>query len=233
MLIKALERYHSNFGIWLTSNFLILILIFISGCTYKMPKKLINNFTYKYSSAKKNLDQIVNTKGYYTERASNDFYMNYLFFEDGIAIENFYGSDRSGTPDKLPTFLANMVKDTIRGLKLWGTWGTYIISEDTIKAQFIHPSISLNDGWTGWEKHFKVIDRETIRLVYVKPLHHLSNSDRKLYTDNYYNKEIINNGSIIFIKSEAIPNPDCWMKKEKWFWKNEIDYENYIRDMSN
>jgi hypothetical protein len=48
------------------------------------------------------------------------------------------------------------VKDTIRGLKLWGTWGTYIISEDTIKAQFIHPSISLNDGWTGWKSILKL-----------------------------------------------------------------------------
>jgi hypothetical protein len=211
-----------------TIIFSTLIIIIVSACSYRMPRHLTNSFTYKYTPDKKDLTALINTDGYYTEIRPDSFYMNYLFFNDGVAIENLYGSDRSNSPDKLPTFLTKMASDTTDNMSLWGTWGTYIISGDTIKAQFIHRSISLNDGWTGWEEHFKVIDRESIKLIYMKPLHKLSASDRLNYSDEFYRQKIKDYQSAVFIKSEGIPKSDSWMKKEKWFWQNEGDYNHYI-----
>ncbi len=211
---------------------LLTSIIAIVGCINKIPKTLSYNFTYKYTDSKKELNDLIHLDGYYSEMQQDDFYMNYLFFSDGLAIQNLYGSDRSSSPDKLPDFLINMAKDTTNEMKLLGRWGTYILSNDTIKAQFIHTAISLNDGWSGWEKHFKVINKETLQLIYLKPLHHLTASDKKNYTKEYYREILKNHPPAIFIKAEAIPNPNCWMKKKKWFWEDETAYNNYMNQIT-
>jgi hypothetical protein len=224
---------------------LFAIASMINGCAYPMPKYLRNNFTYRYTPSQKGLDTLIDINGYYTDmeitsRTVSDswwsyrnvpdtFYMNYLFFEDGIVIKNVFGSDGSSSPEKLPKFLAGIAKDTTQAMALWGTWGTYIVSGDTIKTQFIHPSGSLNDGWSGWEDHFKVINRQSIKLIFKRPLHPMGYADRKRYSQEYYAESIKDEKPAVFIKCVAIPNSDCWMKDKKWFWKNEADYNSYSR----
>jgi len=227
----------------------ILTVGFITNCsmTYKMPLSLKENFTFQYTPEKKDLDSLININGYYTiididslrypkgfsgqkwEYVIDTFYMNYLFFDDGIILKNMFSSERTSDTIDLPKYLTRMAKDTTNSLKLWGTWGTYIISGDTIKTQTIHPSGSLNDGWSGWENYFKVINRTTIKLIYAKPIHYLSPSDKKIYTEQYYQEKIKDVKPAIFIESELIPSSDCWMKKEKWFWKNEKDYSEFMK----
>ena len=78
------------------------------------------------------------------------------------------------------------------------------------------------------ENLFKIIDRTSIKLIYRRPLYYLSPSDREIYTEQYYRDRLKNEEPAIFIKSDAIPSSDCWMKKESWFWKNEKDYIEYM-----
>lgn len=214
--------------------------------TYRMPRSLKNNFTQHYTPTNKGLDKLLRIDGYYSEReiinrkipkgffvkefmnVIDTFYMNYLFFSDGIVLENMFGSDRSSEPDKLPKFLSKMVLDSSKSMCLYGTWGTYIISGDTIKTQFIHPSGSLNDSWDGWKVNFKILDNEAIKLIYEYPLYYSSSSDKKIYTEQFYMDRIKDEKPAIFIKSD-VPKSDCWMKKEKWFWENELQYNDFIK----
>ena len=220
----------------------------LSSCfTYRMPTHLKEHFTYLYTPTLKELSSQINTNGYYTiidinthrypkgfsgqkwEYVTDTFYMNYLFFDDGIVIENMFSSERTSDTIDLPNFLTRMEKDTSNSLKLSGTWGTYNISGDTIKTQTIHPSTSLNDGWSGWEEHFKIIDKKTIQRIYAYPIHYLSPSNKKIYTKQYYLNGLKDEKPAIFIESEGIPSSDCWLKKEKWFWKNEKDYYEFMK----
>jgi hypothetical protein len=214
--------------------------------TYKMPVHLRDNFTYKYTPSKKSLDSLIFINGYYTtieinhrripkgfsgqryETVIDTFYMNYLFFDDGIMIRNMFSSEQTSDTTDMPDFLARMAKDTTNSLKLWGTWGTYIVSNGIIKTQTIHASGALNYGRAGWETHFKILHQKTIKLIYTKPIHFLSPSDKKIYTEQFYQERIKDEKPAIFIKSEAIPNSDCWMKKERWFWENEKDYNEFM-----
>ena len=230
--------------------FFILIVCSILSCktTYKMPMPidLKENFTLKYTPDKKGLASLIELTGYYTqiritqhkiskgflglkeEYVVDTFYMNYLFFEDGILLANVSPLGESNDTINLPIYLTKMAKDTTNSFKLFGIWGTYETSGDIIRTQTIRPSGSLNDTWSGMENLFKIIDRTSIKLIYRRPLYYLSPSDREIYTEQYYRDRLKNEEPAIFIKSDAIPSSDCWMKKESWFWKNEKDYIEYM-----
>jgi len=231
---------------WVLIIGIIEISILSSCYIFRMPPYLKKHFTFLYTPNEKELYSLIHTDGYYTtieirthripkgfsgqksEFITDTTYMNYLFFKDGIVLSNMWPSVGTWDTVNLPIFLTKMAQDTTNTLKLLGTWGTYIISEDTIRMQIIHPSGSLNDGWSGWEDHFKILNKKTIKLIYTKPIHYLSPSDKKIYTEQFYQERIKDEKPAIFIKSKAIPNSDCWMKKERWFWKSEKDYNEYM-----
>ena len=249
--MKAIRNYSKGYirkmNKIIRSVVFILIAGFVTNCsmTYKMPVFLKENFTFQYTPEKKNLNSLININGYYTqieinhrkiykgfygktyETVIDTFYMNYLFFNDGIMIENMFSSKLTSDTVDMPKHLTKMAIDTTKSMKLLGVWGTYIISGDTIKTQTIRPSGSLNDGWSSWEKYFKVINRTTIKLIYKKPLHYLSPSDKKVYTEHYYQERIKDEIPAKFIPSKAIPSSDCWLKEEMWFWKDENNYLEY------
>lgn len=240
-----------NTAIWLAT--LILIITTESCTTYPMPNHLRNHFTFHYTPDKSNLDSLIHIQGHYTSRKiynhrvprgffkvtweshPDTFYMNYIFFDDGIVLENAFGHDQSrgpndlnyvqSSPEELSRHLHLMAKDTSGTKKLTGTWGSYITSGDTIKIQTIHPSMSLNDGWTGWEKHFKVVDKSTIQQIYLKPLHHVP--DNSIYTEEYYHNLIQNEKPLQFVPAKAIPKSKNWLMNNKWFWKSEKAYYEY------
>ena len=224
-------NYHS---IWLVT--LISTSLLSTSCwSPRMPKNLNTNFTFKYTPGISGLDSLVKLNGYFTQIESepDTFYMNYLFFNDGIVIKNMVGYDKSipvednervnKSPNQLSNHLYEMTRDTNNNLIIWGIWGTYRVSSDTIKTQSVYQGTNLNDGWYGWEEHFYILDDTTLVQTAIKPLHYNANPlDQKLLADKVKMKKPLR-----FIPAKAVPNSDCWLKDESWFWKNENDFLNY------
>jgi hypothetical protein len=214
---------------------LLTIAVVMVSCAYPIPRSLKNNFTFNYTPNKKGLDSLVNINGYFSQNNITS-YSNYVFFDDGVVLVGATGlrEDKNGreifeSPDNLPSFFAKLLMDTTHQMYLTGRWGTYVTSNDTIKTQFIAPSISLNAGGPeGFEYHFKVMDRETIKLVFIKRLHHLSYNDRRRYPQAGLLNLIKDVKPATFVKCDTIPSSKCWLMMKKWFWANGTDYHNYV-----
>ncbi len=213
---------------------------------YQMPSYLQKNFTYLYKPVKTGLDTLININGYYTEieiethrnpkgflgneweYTTDTSHMNCLFFDDGIVLYNMFASHLTSYPN-LSAFLTNLAKDTSDSKYLYGMWGTYVVKGDTIRIQTIHPCFhfNINDSWNGCERHFKIIDKTTLKLIYVKPMY-MSESDKKIYTEQFYSNSIKDENPYKFIPSEAIPSSDCWLKEQECIWKDKQDYLEFM-----
>ena len=38
----------------------------------------------------------------------------------------------------------------------------------------------------------------------------------------------INGGYLYFTPADSLPSSDCWLKEEKWIWRNEQDWKDYM-----
>lgn len=100
-----------------------------------------------------------------------------------------------------------------------GKWGTYILKEDTIKAQFAESpggmSRQIGQLW------FKIIDQETIKFLYLKY------GDRIVKQEVFKAQNKINENVSpgIFLDYTNLPDPNqSWIKNKKWFWCDQNEY---------
>jgi hypothetical protein len=213
--------------------FLICIMLYSCGA----PRTIRKNFTFKYDGQNTEIEKLIKVNGYYTiaethydrvyskeysdkyTTVRDTFYMNYLFFKDGIFLWNMFVSD-CNRPNCMSESLKKTAKDTTGDRKLYliGTWGRYIICGDTIKTQIVHHRGSLNDMWSASEIDYKVLNNNTIIQIDEKPLHYMTQSD---WANWYQIKKERKYKPATFVQVEVVPNSDCWLKKEKWFWKND------------
>lgn len=216
---------------------LILLLLF-SSCSFhpEVPAIIKKNFTLRYDGQNHGIDTLININGYYTipekstkfketghfppnyTQVPDTFYMNYVFFNDGIFLWNMVVID-CPRPYCMSGKLKELAEDTTGKInnRLMGYWGLYTIHGDTIQTQFLHRKSSLNDDWICWEDNFKIIDKNTILQINAKPLHYMSESD--WVNEELYKKER-KYVPAVFVPVELLPIPDPWLKKEKWFWKD-------------
>ncbi|MCL1942101.1 MAG: hypothetical protein FWF54_00925, partial [Candidatus Azobacteroides sp.] len=62
-------------------------------------------------------------------------------------------------------------------------------------------------------------------LVYSKSLF----KDDERYDMNKYPYEISKKNYVYeFIPADSLPSSDCWLKEEKWIWRNEFDWKDYM-----
>ena len=140
-----------------------------------------------------------------------------MFFEDGIHLDNFS--------------LRSINKPSTSGFYKHAHWGRCTISGDTIKTKWAAIYPPLNGPPYAFERWYIVIDRNTIKEIFSKPLHATTPREMAYYLETYTYKEC---QPATFVPMDTLPNSDyCWLKKEKWFWRNEEDWKTHIENFGN
>ena len=198
---------------------LIIFSLIAMSCS-SQKREIISKSTIKLEGKNTSIRDLLEIDGYY--HAQN--YPNFspcMFFEDGIYVSSFtFKKDISENEIK-----ANMLKSLAGGIEdkqfSWGNyWGVYKIEGDTLVVYYY----LRGSFWTPWyfdEVRYKIIDRTTIQAIYSKGL-------RK--ADEQYNKERspwISGSYLHFTPADSLPLSDCWLKKQKWIWRNEQDWRDY------
>ena len=172
-----------------------------------------------YTGETTNISSLININGYYVikenttmyfgfkgERIDTFCYMYYMFFEDGIYLDNFS--------------LRSINEPSTSGFYKYARWGRYTISGDTIKTKWVAVNTPLNGPPYGSERWWIVIDRITIKEILSKPIKNMTSEEAHTYKEG---------SSASFVPLDTLPNPDyCWLKQEKWFWDNKEDWKRYM-----
>lgn len=228
-------------------KYLIVLIpaLLFSSCKliyHTAPKYLKNyGFTHRYSDTVSGLETKLNINGYFTindalnSGTSYGTYTNMIFFRDGMFISGFHNccdtsSDHIGKV--IPIYLDSINIKRKNGIRIYPfyegfVWGYYKLCGDTIKVQHIdRPALGESRSfWYAYEIWFKILDRNTIKEIYIYPIHKSKDSDISNF--NSYKKDW-NPVKAYFRPIDEIPESDGWLKYEDWFWDNESKYNNWI-----
>jgi hypothetical protein len=188
-------------------------LIFCLSCA-SQKKEIIAKSTIKLEGKNTNIRDLLEIDGV--------FNFSTVFYEDGTWV-NF--SMEKNDDDRINN-LFNYVNTWIKGRQIrWGTnWGVYKIQNDTI-ITYSYNQGSLLVEWLLDEGRFKIIDRKTIKLIYAGELldvYKRSKEERNV-------SPWIERDPIHFTPVDTLPPADCWLKEEKWIWRQESDWKAYMQ----
>ena len=239
MNLRQLKTNSKNLDTLLLLSLLTGLII---GCG--VPKQIQQNFIIRYENKDTGLDTMMNMQGYYvivepkTKReyksiwskeykiVADTFYMNYLFFRDGMYLRNF--GFRCSSPTCVPQIFEKMVNDSLgkerHSFSVSSDWGVYRRSGDTIITNYINNPSSPKVWFAGMEK-FRIVNRNTIIQIDSKPLEKMSKSDWVNWEESQKNQ---NYQPAIFIPLKTLPSSDSWLKNELWFWVNDSLRINYL-----
>ncbi len=186
----------------------------------KVPDTILNNFNKCYDGRNTGIERILNIDGYYKSKTlykgvrydsqKNPIYYDVstdiIFYKDGIFGYNF----------NIPEDTNYQPASVYQGL--------YTFSSDTIKTQYLNKP-SYMAPWEAWEVWYLVVSRSEIKEIRKFPIHEMSKSDWINFYDYGVDKM---HDSYIFTSNSKIYNSESWLKKEKWFWCNEKDYQNFL-----
>ena len=228
-------------------HIIFFVSILLNSCSifYKVPKDIKSRFAYCYDGQNTGIDTLINTDGYYSmgcitdrwgylgkyEHIIDTVFVNLMFYKNGIFIYNFDDYNHN-----IPQYFKNIVEYTKNGNDIpffqRFYWGLYIISGDTIITQYVNHPSPLSLTWLARENRYKIIDSNTIQYIYSKILDRKTEEERKIFQKSM-EQSLSDYLPASFIPVEVKPSSDCWLKKEKWFWCDEIKYEEYMMNQLN
>ncbi len=212
----------------------ITIAIAFSSCVVRVPKYIQQNFTFCYDGQNTGIDSLINIEGYYVvkypykgvDTACNTC-TNLMFYKDGTLLSNFRAFDEEGvslSQFTIPSFFKEVAQNEEGKKAFWfynsSYWGCYKIEKGIIKVQYINRVVGPIVPWIASEEWYKVIDRNTIIQIETKPL---DIKPHQYTTDNDWKNWEIDKKKLKYYPAHFVPvairpAPDCWLKKEKWFW---------------
>lgn len=200
--------------------FVSLSLLCCLSCV-SQKKEIKAKSTIKFERDNTNISKLIYTKGFYYNPINHNS-DNVLFFEDGTTIM-FYPKkqvyENEGTV-KLFDY-AEPFKDTGQ---IIGRRGVYTIKNDTI-ITYMYVRPFLLTSWEFEEERFKIINKKTIQRIYIKGLLDVA--------DKYYRESgkspWVDGDLMSFIAVDSLPIFENWLKKEKWMWRNESDWKDYMQ----
>ena len=192
---------------------ILLICILFSGCigisTYNNFKQ---NFSYlKFNNQSDKTNGLFNISGYYALTDNTNYTSYFMFFKDGSYADQIYFDE----------------ENNINGFSVFH--GLYQIYGDTIKVQIMFKGVGLT-GSSYNEKCYKVIDRNTLKLIYLGKITTTVVED--FYSKTYLKEHDISeytNSYARFIPLDSIPYFENTLKKDKFFWKDEKDWKEYMK----
>lgn len=210
----------------------LLATVFLSiACVgQKVSNYIKDHVTNRYDCKQTNIRSLIDIDGYYTvqevyrvcfgppqNRICRDTTeINFLFYEDGTFLYNFYDVD-ADYPGNTLAYLERISKG--KGAEYFYNrfyWGIYRIHGDTIIAQYVfnEPNTTNRDAW---EDKFLVKDRTTIVKLWSEPrnLFRLSNPKKRAVSDRMAKRLVL---PATYRPSPYIPAPNSWLKKEEWVY---------------
>jgi len=217
------------------------MLSFVVIISCGVPKHIRNDFSILYDSINFKVDTILKINGYYTipkqyfsprfekpnfrgkyTTALDTFYLNYIFFEDGLYARNF----SPNIPDTVIKYLKEIAHDTNttgllkRSFYQGPYWGIYRIDGDTLITQSINNPCTPK-VWVATEERFFILKNNSILQFSTKVLGKYPKYDMEIWAQEEKDKKY---NPAIFIPVTILPESNSWLKKEKWFWKDEAEY---------
>lgn len=197
-------------------NYLLIgILLAIVSCRpIKSTRNRFANTQFCYNGTDVGLQSKININGYYSfyetymanrgtpsVAIKSTYQINFLFMVDGIFIYNYNVKSQDGF------------------------WGRYVISSDTIKAQFIEDpggmSWSMNQIW------FIIKDSNHLEKLYYGSPENITSEEIKQYQKKRREeKDETSLGE--FVPLDTLPNSDkSWLKKREWFWCDKAKFKEW------
>ena len=180
-------------------------------------REIISKSTIKLEGKNTNVRDLIEIDGYYCMSEYPDSNCR-MFFEDGTWVD--FSFKRNLSENEIQVNMSKSVNSWIKDEQVrWGSyWGVYKIEGDTL---IVH-RYDKGSFWKVWSLHeerYKIIDSKTIQRIYFKGLLK-GNGDYDPWrvNDNFY-----------FTSADSLPSSDCWLKEEKWIWRNEQDWKDYMQ----
>ncbi len=218
----------------------ILILLFFCSCIIprKVPNRIRGQFTVCIDSNFNIDSSILKTNGFYEFTyldSVNHFYkgLSYksyktfdtckkymIFFKEGFFLDYvFINSKYSHIWAKNSNELKSNLEKVYNNPDLYQDffdsdfWGVYkIFNNRLIKIQSTSKDNQRINGWSLVERTFNIINNTTISLGSIR--NNLDGNSIAVPYNHWYKYWY----KIEFITFEHIPEPECWLKKEKWLW---------------
>lgn len=201
----------------------LYILLFCCISCISQKKEVIAKSSIKLEGKNTNIRNLLDINGYYALTPDQKNLGNIMFFEDGSWV--YFHFERDATDSDIKNNLSKSI-DSWCDNKLirWGNnWGVYTIKNDTVILHNYDKGSLWGNSWSLSESRCKIIDRRTIKNIYSKSL-------MKLHESSYKeNSPWLDGVSSHFIPADSLPSPDCWLKEEKWIWRNESDWKDYMK----
>ena len=199
----------------------------MASCTV-LPKEVIRKSTIKLEGKNTDIRNWIEINGYYPLPPPRYIPPNQgdwqgwrnigsiMFFEDGTWVYFHFQTEVFEDTYKIQQNMSKCIEGWKNGkLVNWGNdWGVYKVENDTITVLSYDTNV-FRQYYD--ERRYKVIDRQTIQEIYYQDL------QKKFEIDNPW----ILNEPITFTPADSLPSSDCWLKKQKWIWRNEQDWRDY------
>jgi hypothetical protein len=205
---------------------LIFLLLLVVSCA-SQKREIIAKSTIKLEGQNTNIRNLIEIDGYYQDTDTLQYSSYMMFFEDGVwatfHVITYVRLSENERRAKIPKSVKNWMEK--KEMNWVHRWGVYKIVEDTLVVYYYDKG-HFWKGWSFYETRYKVIDRTTILPIYSKGL---------LKTDEQYDKTINfnpwikNRDKLYFNSADSLPSSDCWLKEEKWIWRNEKDWKDYMQ----
>jgi len=208
-------------------NIILVACLLVSFSCVSQKNEIIAKSIIKMEGKNTNIREFIEIDGYYPIRDSLDFnsYTScVIFFEDGTWGTFYFKKETSENERK--SNMSRCLYGWNEGKPIrWGVdWGVYKIQNDTIIV-YSYLQGGLLKPWDIDEIRYKIINRKTIQRVYYRCI--------LKACDNYYITETPWKSfePWYFTPADYLPSSDCWLKEEKWIWRNEQDWKEYMQKM--
>ena len=202
---------------------LLLPLIVVAQSCASVPKEIKQKFGICYTGKETDIESHIDINGYYTSGGQDCM----IFFKDGIVATFIFENREIHTSDTCINLLhaiTRMYKNKPH-ISFGYLQGMYWIEGDTIKIRFLGQTGGSLTPWFFHESWCKIVDRQTLKYIYLKPLLDMDADTVQTVEEWQSNTK---RSLVRFHCADSIPSSDCWLKEEKWFWCNEQDWKNYM-----
>ena len=200
----------------------LFVLLFCCFSCASQKKEIISKSTIKLEGRNTNIRDLIEIDGYY----SSSEYCNKggtILFEDGTWVAFSFKADLS--EDEIRANMSKSVNSWIedKQIRRGNYWGVYKAERDTV-ILYEYEKGTFWKGWSLYEYRYKILNRKTIQRIYIKSL---LKRDESYYKNESPWRE--NDSLSIFFPADSLPSSDCWLKEEKWIWRNEQDWKDYMQ----
>jgi len=215
----------------------LLLLLTMSSCASISLnndfKRIASKFTNHYTGEDTGIDSVLNINGFFYDSLHVNYDSNTMFFKNGLVVEGIVDVKRlKSNEDQNIALLLKEICTFYDINHLYGFynvgWGSYKLCGDTIKIQMIKYHGGMVSGRHGYVLWYKILDRNTIKKIYVDFFFFsdLPESQREKYT--YYPDEL--DIKPLTFKEACVPSTDkAFILKHKWFWKDESMWREFMQ----